>query len=199
MAQWNHLACNPTGFDFPKFVAGTPTEADIRVFFRNGTSEVRSPSGASVCGFITGNENLADINLFSHFEAANGTILPCPNTAISMSDLFAHELGHFLGLEDSNCGDYIMGPMPYDQSGLTAIHYPTREVKAAECAAAAQANWTRREACGIVSCGGTGSGPLDDDPGDGSGSGGGGSGGNGPCYWHCVDQGGGLYCDLLCT
>ena len=197
MGEWNSSNCNATGFDFPKFVESDPTEAALEFHYvRSGLGPISPSSGATVCGLIDGGSIRARIWLYEFFKTSDGVTVRCPDTAISLRDLVAHEMGHYLGLGESRCANFIMGPMPVDIYDGAATHYPTRKIQAEECSKADELNFTKRELCSVVGCGSSGQGPLQDDPGDGSGTQSGGGGGG--CHWHCVNLGYALACDLKC-
>lgn len=200
MSQWNASHCNESGYDFPKFTTSPHAEASIEIAYNWGISPTVTPTGSTVCASVDDeSETNVIIRLYQTTRKPDGRILNCPNTAASMGDLIAHELGHYLGLGESNCDDHIMGPMLFqDMGGGQAIYDTWRKVKPAECQAADANNFTRRELCDLGGCGGSGHhGPFHDDPGEGSGgTTGGGTGA--ACFWKCRDVAGGLTCDLYC-
>lgn len=78
----------------------------------------------SDCG-LYGGGTITIYSTFSH----NGVISSCGTTA-NLADTVAHELGHGLGLGNTTCSTYIMGPLNYnEQTGLIA----NRDVQANEC------------------------------------------------------------------
>ena len=195
MGLWNAPTCNKTGYDFPRFVEGSPAEADLEISYQDGISSVLSPSTLStVCGLITGDENRSGINLYSRFRTAGGLELNCPDTQLTLADLVAHELGHYLGLAESSCTDHIMGPMTYGVSDGAAMHFPIRKVQPGECSKAEELNFTKREVCSLYGCGSSNQEPLDDYQGDGNGT----QAISGGCRWYCVQSNWGLSCDLHC-
>lgn len=72
------------------------------------------------------------------FQWDGGTLEPCPTTDLAkLAHVFAHELGHRLGLSDSDCLDHIMSRIPSGPDNS--------EVKSAECAQADSSNNTAAE------------------------------------------------------
>ena len=196
MALWNDPECNKTGYDFPKFVESNPAEAELYVLYKDELGPENPSTGATVCGEINSEEDRGDITLYTKFLDSSGILLNCPDTAFILKDIVAHELGHYLGLGESACLNFIMGPMSFSVSGGVATHFPSREIQAAECAKAEELNFTRRELCSLYGCGNSNQDPLDDYQGDNSGTQSGGSGTN--CRWNCVQYNWGLVCDLHC-
>ena len=203
--QWNASNCNQSGYDFPKFLTdgtGGFAEDRLRVEYARELSRTINPeTGSTVCALAELSPTTSRIRLFSQFRRRDGRVLNCQRFASEVADVFAHELGHYLGLGHPICsGDFIMGPAGYFINAGNAIWDTSRYVQNSECAKAEAVNVTRREIYAMSSGGSGHHGPLHDSPEGGGGhTGGMGSGGGSPCYWHCGDTTQeGFSCDLYC-
>ena len=179
-AMWNG-ACNTE--NIPLFTTGT-AGTTLNVTYNSG---IDTTNGNYVCGFQPPGTNT--ILLWRYALDSGGHAIPCFNNEAGLAQNLAHEIGHWLGLQDQNdpaCNSHIMGP---DNPNVT------RSVHSDECAEADTLNTTPSE---------TGSGfggncDPNSDPtccanyypgypcGSGAGGGGGDGGGDGdpgsnPCY-----------------
>ena len=203
--QWNASTCNRSGYDFPKFLvdgSGGFAEARLTVrYIRDLSTRTNESTGSTVCALIDLGPNSV-MQLFTQFRKPNGTILNCPRFASEIADVFAHELGHYLGLGHPLCsgGNFIMGPAGYFINAGNAIWDTNRHVQRSECDKAEAVNTTRREVYEQMGGRPEHDGPLHDSPEGGGGHTGGMGGGGGPsCYWHCRETTKtGLSCDLYC-
>ena len=203
--QWNASTCNSSGYDFPKFLtdgAGGLAEDRLAIRYVRGISpRTNESTGNTVCA-LANLSDTSEIRLYSQFQRLNGTILNCPRFASEIADVFAHELGHYLGLGHPLCsgGNFIMGPAGYFINAGNAIWDTNRHVQRSECDKAEAVNTTRREVYEQMGGRPEHDGPLHDSPEGGGGHTGGMGGGGGPsCYWHCRETTKtGLSCDLYC-
>jgi hypothetical protein len=138
IAQWNN--CTETGNgELPLLTLGGQGDISVQVMQAGRNQDPGGGCGVSVTntnssGRVTGGE----ITLFSH----DGRGDVCDYQAETM----AHELGHILGLDDSQCPGRIMGP-PVD--GIP------RTVNGEDCQRAA-GRWITREEIDVGSGGGGG-------------------------------------------
>ena len=136
IGAWNSSSCND-GDDFPVFSTSGTGEETIQVFFNPGVSTFRDQSNNSVCaqidhGNVTDGSN-ATITLFGTYRFANGQTYDCyPNSSIA-ADSLAHELGHYLGLDESGCSGYIMAGRTGTVTNGQISWDTSRQVQGAEC------------------------------------------------------------------
>ncbi len=143
IADWNDAPCvnhflNP--FPFTQFhmgSSGTPV-IDVRFLDMNGGDKIAQMT-------ILTNSQDATIELFTR-TTVNGVELPINWSAPgALRDAIAHELGHYLGLNDSPCFGHIMSSALLSNVGGQAVIAPTREVKMSECNFADETNQTEWE------------------------------------------------------
>ena len=142
--QWNASSCNIGGNDFPLFVTAGSGYPEIDIFYSAGIGTVHTSSGSTACGYF----NNGAIHIFGTFRTSDGRVRNCPNTTGSVSGLTAHEIGHYLNLDNvgSSCSGFVMSPMGWhDQNGV-AVWDESHPVHSMECGAADLINETRDEA-----------------------------------------------------
>jgi hypothetical protein len=142
IAMWQGACDGIAGSDLPVLTEGTNADIVIGVAFMPGE---QNPVAGGGCAFF-------DHDLNSSYQIVGGTIRIYPTdsngqscsayvTAAAWLDgLIAHELGHVLGLANSPCSGYVMGPNPYADD-------PT----SAECAGADDC-WTTEEEATANAC-----------------------------------------------
>jgi len=133
--QWNSTACVDaiTPYPYPRFgPSGTGT---VTVKLVDGTSPSDLGDG---CASWIGNSNVATVFLYTQVRSSSGDIYDCDfSNQEKVSDLVAHELGHFLGLAESGCTNAIMGPQSVLYNGNTAWDVTTsRSILLSECSMA---------------------------------------------------------------
>jgi len=157
---WNRGGNNEPGQcpegGFPQvtetYVGGT--QRIISIIFQSGYQ----PSGNSdACGEFSGNM----IVLYEYARIpATGQVVPCTRADI-LEDTAAHEMGHVYGLNDSGCGNHIMGGIGYNSGS-----YTNRTVRPVECSTVDDTHMTQAEideATGSPDGGDPGSPPGDPD------------------------------------
>lgn len=133
MAAWNNTCTEGT---IPRFVEEVPSGGAyfVRLTFEFVAGAYPNPGVERVCGSL---ESASLAKLYA-FQWDGGQLKPCPTSDLSkLAHVFAHELGHRLGLSDSDCFDHIMSRLP---SGADSA-----SVKPAECSAANSLNSTAGE------------------------------------------------------
>jgi hypothetical protein len=148
IAAWNATACND-GDDFPVLSTAGAADETIQVFFDPGISQARDDNNNSVCGQIdhggmTDGSN-ATITLFGTIRLASGDSHDCYTNSDIAADSVAHELGHYLGLDDSGCSGYIMSNRLGSVVNGQFTWDTSRQVQSAECALADSTNMTNAE------------------------------------------------------
>ena len=136
--MWN-TGCND-GNDFPLFTTAGTGQANITIEIFQGASD-DIVGNFTVCGQLDAEPNGASgtITLFTQFKDNQGRFHSCNNDGAHpgvVSDNIAHELGHYLGLDDTSCFDNIMSGAPAQPVGNTYQILSTREITDAECAQA---------------------------------------------------------------
>lgn len=119
LGQWND--CNPSGYDWPWFDPGsTQAEDAIHVNYTPGQAPV--PACASF------NRANGEMCLWDSYVAASGVTVDCTHSEAAVSDIIAHEVGHYLGLGEADpnnrdCDTSIMGVTRVDSSGRIKSDY----------------------------------------------------------------------------
>lgn len=134
MASWNDSPCvnryiNP--YPYPEFYTGSFGEPVIRVRLADHLGS----SGHSIAQIAinrdTGN---ATLTLFGKIVALDGSIVPIDWSDPEMvSDAVAHELGHYLGLDESPCLPHIMSYATGDVFQGKFVFGTYSEVQSEEC------------------------------------------------------------------
>jgi hypothetical protein len=110
--KWNDSYCNVGHDDFP-FLDINELSPKLTFGYFGGLGPLTS-SGDTTCAQITySSGGAASVTIYGQIALAadpNNTY-PCPADEAGLSFLAAHEAGHYLGLADSSCSGYIMGPL----------------------------------------------------------------------------------------
>ena len=148
IADRNNADCvnrylNP--FPFPEFFIGSVGSPRIRVQMRNDVGIDRTAD--MIINLATGD---AELRLHTHYRL-NGTDLPIDwSNPEVVRDSIAHELGHYLRLDDVDCFGYIMGTTIISEFGGMATISPVREIRDEECFQADSGNMTDWEEDEII-------------------------------------------------
>lgn len=142
-SAWNNSSCND-GDDYPAFFTSGSADETIQVVFSPNVSQVLDSNNNTACAFIdhggvTDGSN-ATITLHGQTRHANGNVYNCyPDSAIA-ADSVAHELGHYLGLADSGCSNYIMSGRSGLEGNGTISWDTSRQIQGTECTFADSSN-----------------------------------------------------------
>ncbi len=139
IGQWNTCACvtylNPV--PFPRFTTSASPGVPVITIHRH--TGFRSAQNVSVCGEFLGplDGSSGTINVYTMGRQADGTVYSCGlDDPSSGGDLIAHELGHYLNLDNSDCGPdstAIMGPAFLINVDGHLQAGPSRRVLNSEC------------------------------------------------------------------
>ena len=108
LKQWND--CNKNLVDFPWF----STSFGAVTINLSYEADFQSATGKSNCAEYNGamDGSRGTIALYGRARDSRGIEASCQyGSSGFLSDIFAHELGHYLGLGNSPCDGYIMGPL----------------------------------------------------------------------------------------
>lgn len=161
MNGWNATSCNTNGTAFPRFVSSGTADESIYVQYITGVN----PHGRACAAFSGGTDGRGAVIAFYSRILINGVEYDCPTATDIVADTFAHELGHYLGLDHSSCTNYIMSPGPVTVGSGGLSWSTSRQVQASECSQANTNSTTPAERPP------TGGGGGDDDGGDDGGDG----------------------------
>lgn len=128
----NYLTPNP----YPEF---SPTASgEVTITFRLEEGVLQRPDGRTACAGWLGSSSGGTITFYTETRSSSGDLADCDfSNQGKVSDLAAHELGHFLGLSESSCDGYIMGPQHVLNNGGIAFDItPDRSIQFSECAQA---------------------------------------------------------------
>ncbi len=150
MDQWNDSACvsprNPIPYPFFTTWITSPNAPTITLEKANGFEVL---VGASACGRFTGpaNGQSATITLYTMGRTPDGFNHSCGlNNENRVSNIVAHELGHYLNLDDTpGCAGGIMGKAFVNPDGTVD---DDRSVLASECSLADSESTTPTESSG---------------------------------------------------
>jgi hypothetical protein len=133
-AAWNATGCND-GDDFPIFFTSGSAEATLQVIYDPNISPIVQPNGETVCSSINAamDGSSGTITLYGQIRLANGQTYDCFTNSAIAADTIAHELGHYLGLDETDCGGYIMSPRARTISNGQITWDTSRQVRPGEC------------------------------------------------------------------
>ena len=146
---WNASSCNQSEQGgsgvrgFPRFDASGSGIPQIQIQRAN-----MHPTERGVCGWFEGtfDGSSATITVYDNLRNAAGQTKNCRlGNRYVLGELLAHELGHYLGLDDRDpgqCTTYIMAEIPVNSQGDANTG---RSVKPTECDAADEGNTTTQE------------------------------------------------------
>jgi len=147
--QWNESSCvdfyNPT--PYPHFWTGTPINGAPQILVER-FSGFRLTSGTSTCGVFSAvpGSSSAGIRVYTMGRAANGQEYTCGlDDPERVSDLIAHEVGHYLNLANSPCETAIMGTASFSVSPAGTTWDNSRRVLTSECSLADMMSFTPYE------------------------------------------------------
>jgi hypothetical protein len=148
---WNASSCNTNGDDFPLFVA-TSRQPTVTVRFDQSRLGPNLSNGYTSCGVFSGpsDRSTGTITLFGGMRHPDGSIHSCQNDSAHpgiVADRVAHELGHYLGLDEAgpSCGTGFIMTGDFLEAAGNTFTFKDKSLNSAECRAADDKNETPQE------------------------------------------------------
>lgn len=120
--MWAGVCGGELGTNLPTLIHGSNGAVNVQVRFNPGTSNPRPNGGCAYFNATLNSYNQITGGFIEVYQYASGNAYDCAGQLVpsALDNLIAHEIGHVLGLANSGCDGYVMGPDYFNDAPTSA-------------------------------------------------------------------------------